>query len=217
MSTVVEACLPCSSSSQVLDSVLGDDEAARSWFTHALGIPCRLVRQQDRARLVKRPTGSISASSGSSSTTPDPHVLSPAGSETRMLGSAPSVGFANDGQYLLVNEASLSDLNARMAAGHKSYGSSGGLKGGKSSPSSVTEHQNTTTPQVDISRFRPNLVVSGFAPYEEDSWSSVSVGALTCGVLGTCPRCEMLQVSLLRSSNTSMHSHTRAPQGYCTI
>ncbi|MEW5316353.1 MAG: hypothetical protein WDW38_007732 [Sanguina aurantia] len=102
--------------------------------------------------------------------------------------SAPGT-FANDGQYLLVNAASLADLNARMAAGHgcEQLGG-GGMEGGMVSGAPFGP------PQVDIGRFRPNLVVSGFAAYAEDGWSSVSVGALQCGVLGTCPRCEMLQV-----------------------
>jgi hypothetical protein len=66
---------------------------------------------------------------------------------------APSgfLGFANDGQYLLINAASLADLNARLATS------------GRESKA------------LDERRFRPNLVVSGFEAYEEDRWIEVKV------------------------------------------
>ena len=50
--------------------------------------------------------------------------------------------------------------------------------------------------QVDMLCFRPNLVVSGFGAFEEDTWRSCTVGPLSCQVLGGCPRCAMIQVSV---------------------
>jgi hypothetical protein len=50
-------------------------------------------------------------------------------------------------------------------------------------------------PRATPTQVRPNLVVSGFAAYAEDAWPAVSLGdRLHADVLGTCPRCELLQV-----------------------
>lgn len=58
--------------------------------------------------------------------------------------------FADGFPFLLASEASLDALNSHLAA-----------KG---------------EPALPINRFRPNLVVSGAAPFEEDCWSSLAVG-----------------------------------------
>ena len=69
-------------------------------------------------------------------------------------------GFANEGQFLLMNSASLADMNARIAA------QAGNRK--KRTASNVGE----------VSRFRPNLLVggSGVAAYAEDGWLTVRIG-----------------------------------------
>ena len=58
------------------------------------------------------------------------------------------VGFADGYPFLLISEASLEDLNTRLAQ------------------------------PVSMERFRPNLVVSGVAPYEEDQWRRIRIGAI---------------------------------------
>lgn len=61
-------------------------------------------------------------------------------------------GFANEGQLLLVNAASLANVDQRLAAQAKQ-------------------------PCADVSRFRPNLLVEGAPAFAEDAWTSISVGS----------------------------------------
>jgi uncharacterized protein len=42
---------------------------------------------------------------------------------------------------------------------------------------------------VPMNRFRPNAVVSGFAPWAEDQWRRVRIGAVTFRVAKPCGRC----------------------------
>jgi uncharacterized protein YcbX len=75
------------------------------------------------------------------------------------------VGFADAYAYLAVNAASLEDLNARLAAkGH---------------------------PPLPMNRFRPNIVVSGAAPYAEDGWRLLTVGRARLRAAKPCGRCEV--------------------------
>jgi uncharacterized protein len=45
-----------------------------------------------------------------------------------------------------------------------------------------------------IERFRPNVVVDGGEPWEEDTWRSVSIGAVDLRVVMPWPRCAMPQI-----------------------
>ncbi|MGN6759660.1 MAG: MOSC domain-containing protein [Thermomicrobiales bacterium] len=69
------------------------------------------------------------------------------------------VGFADGFPVLVISEESLADLNARLA-----------------------------TP-LPMNRFRPNLVVSGGAPYAEDGWRRVRIGAIVFHLVKPCARC----------------------------
>ena len=69
------------------------------------------------------------------------------------------VGFADGFPFLLIGQASLDDLNARLAD------------------------------PVPIVRFRPNLVVTGAAPYAEDRWRRIRIGDVTFRVVKPCSRC----------------------------
>ncbi|MGV6827272.1 MAG: MOSC domain-containing protein [bacterium] len=69
------------------------------------------------------------------------------------------VGFADGFPFLLISQASLDDLNSRM---------------------------DTTLP---MERFRPNLVVSGCEPYEEDRWRRIRIGNISFRVVKPCSRC----------------------------
>jgi uncharacterized protein YcbX len=73
------------------------------------------------------------------------------------------VTFADAEPFLVVSEASLADLNDRLAA-----------KG--------------EAPLL-MNRFRPNLVVAGCAPYEEDNWNRLRIGAMIFRNGGLCARC----------------------------
>lgn len=81
------------------------------------------------------------------------------------------VSFADAFPLLIVTEASLDDLNRRM------------VERGK--------------PPVPMSRFRPNLVVSGAAAFAEDSWRTVQIGGVTVDVVKPCARCVTTTVDQL--------------------
>jgi uncharacterized protein YcbX len=70
------------------------------------------------------------------------------------------VSFADAYPFLVIGAASLEDLNARL-----------------------------DVPPLPMNRFRPNLVVTGSAPYAEDSWRRIRVGALELDLLKPCARC----------------------------
>ena len=71
---------------------------------------------------------------------------------------------------LLICDASLVALNARRLA--------------------------ASLPPVPMDRFRPNVVVSGCAPFEEDAWCAINVGAQATQLITEypCPRCTVPNV-----------------------
>ena len=71
------------------------------------------------------------------------------------------VSFADGYPYLLISEASLADLNSRMAA------------------------------PLPMNRFRPNLVVKGCTPYAEDGWKEIRIGESTFRLVKPCTRCQI--------------------------
>lgn len=77
------------------------------------------------------------------------------------LASGGTVSFADTAPLLLTNVASLADLNRFL------------------------------DDEVEMARFRPNLVVSGPRAYEEDGWARVRIGDVEFEVAGACDRCVM--------------------------
>ena len=69
------------------------------------------------------------------------------------------VGFADGFPLLLASTSSLDDLNARLEQ------------------------------PVPMDRFRPNVVVTGCAPWLEDSWARIRVGDISLRVAKPCSRC----------------------------
>ncbi len=72
--------------------------------------------------------------------------------------------FSDGFPLLLISQASLDDLNSRLAE------------------------------PVEMIRFRPNLVVSGCEPYAEDSWKWIRIGDITLRVVKPCSRCSIPNV-----------------------
>ncbi len=68
-------------------------------------------------------------------------------------------GFADGFPFLLISEASLADLNRRIGR------------------------------VLPMRRFRPNLVVRGCAPYAEDHWRRIRIGAVEFRLVKPCSRC----------------------------
>ena len=86
-----------------------------------------------------------------------------------------NAGFANEGQFLLMNQASLDDLNQRMtsSAQHAEH-------------ALHSRRHATSMTAGTLSRFRPNLLVGGpsMAPYAEDSWQELQIGGNTFHAAG---------------------------------
>lgn len=72
---------------------------------------------------------------------------------------APPISFTDAFPTLLTSEASLADLNTRLPH------------------------------PVPMNRFRPNIVVRGTAPYEEDTWRTVRANSVAFGCSAACLRC----------------------------
>jgi uncharacterized protein YcbX len=107
------------------------DEAAALLSSH-LGLVCRLVRlPPEHARRVN----------------PD------------FFPGEAHTAFSDGYPLLLLSEASLEDLNARLGVA------------------------------LPMDRFRPNLVVRGCEPYAEDGWKRIRVGELEMAVVKPCDRC----------------------------
>ena len=75
------------------------------------------------------------------------------------------LSFADGYPYLLVNQGSLDELNSQLAK------------------PATTRH------------FRPNLVVEGALPYEEDDWKVVRIGSIVFDVAKPCTRCTLTTVN----------------------
>lgn len=86
---------------------------------------------------------------------------------TRRVKNFASVplSFADGFPFLLVNSASLADLQQRCPA------------------------------SVRVEQFRPNLVISGAAAWEEDGWAEIQIGEVLFEVTKPCSRCVFTTVS----------------------
>jgi len=75
------------------------------------------------------------------------------------------LSYADGNPFHLVTQASVDELNTRLAR------------------------------PVTSLTFRPNLVVSGEVPYDEDFWRLIRVGPLQIQVVESCARCSVLNVT----------------------
>ena len=89
------------------------------------------------------------------------------------------VSFADGYPVLLIGEGSLANVNERL---HDIY---------------RDEEYGEKLP-LPMNRFRPNLVVRGSDPFEEDNWSKIRVGEAIFWVVKPCARCVMTTVDQAR-------------------
>ena len=107
-------------------------EAAAEWLSAFIGRPCRLVQvPEERARQV----------------------------DTGYAQPGDKVAFSDGFPLLLIGQASLDDLSARVGR------------------------------PLEMLRFRPNLVVQGSEAYAEDGWKRIRIGELEFEVVKGCSRC----------------------------
>jgi len=143
------------------DSVPARDESAEAaaWLSQVLSQDCVLVKldaqaqRPARAEWVERWRG---AHPDLAATFAGEHVF----------------GFADGFPLLIANQASLDDLNARLAAQGR--------------------------PAVPMNRFRPNIVIQGeWEAYDEDHTTIVTVGQVSMALVKPCTRCPMPNIDQL--------------------
>ena len=130
---------------------------ADAWLSAFIGRPLRLVHMDDAAR---RAITSSRADEGD------------------------EVSFADAFPVLLVSQASLDGLNARLAS------------------------------PVSMSRFRPNLVIDGAAAHAEDGWSKLRIGDVAFDVAKPCIRCVFTTVDPLLGERDPGGEPLRTLVGY---
>lgn len=95
-------------------------------------------------------------------------------------GHPSAVSFADGYPYLLIGQASLDDLNQRL-------------------------------PQpVGMARFRPNIVVSGSLPYDEDAWQQFRIGGTNFYGVKPCARCVLTTIDPATGQKGREPLHTLA-------
>jgi uncharacterized protein YcbX len=119
---------------------------ADTWLTHTLGKTVRIVEMQDSSHR---------------------RMNTPFTSRNNLFS------FADDFPYHLVSQASLYDLNSRLA-----------------------------TP-VGTERFRPNIVVDGSAPFAEDHWKRIRIGNIVFEQISPCERCIMTTIDPATAGKSS--------------
>lgn len=135
------------------------------WFSNLVNKPCRLIfkniNSQDRPMSPKN------------------------GGKTGDL-----LSYADSSPILLCSEASLQDLNTRLAQ------------------------------PIGMNRFRPNIVVQGALPFAEDTWTSFKIGEAEFEVGEGCKRCVLISIdptTKQKDSNTeplrTLASYRKHPRG----
>ena len=76
-----------------------------------------------------------------------------------------NVSFADGFPYLVISQASLDDLNGRLAE------------------------------PIEMRRFRPNFVIGGTEPFAEDQWKHITIGDLRFEVVKPCARCVLTTIN----------------------
>ena len=113
-------------------------QEAAEWFTQVLSRTCRLVFMSDQTERRVNP---------------------------KYVPEKAIVSFADAFPFMLISQASLRDLNSRLAE------------------------------PVPMNRFRPNFVIEGCSAYEEDTWSSITMGSIKFRVAKPCSRCTVPTVN----------------------
>jgi uncharacterized protein YcbX len=100
------------------------------------------------------------------------------------------VSFADGYPFLITSTASLEELNSRLAH------------------------------PVEMRRFRPNIVVSGAEPWDEDGWTALVIGDVSLSLAKPCSRCIMTTVDPDTGNRSSdgqplktLASYRRTPNG----
>lgn len=112
-------------------------DAADAWFTRQLGRPCKLVYMPDATHRYV---------------------------DGRYAHNKEITSFSDGYPLLLISQASLDDLNSRLAA------------------------------PLPMDRFRPNIVFSGGTPFLEDLMATFTINDITFNSVKPCARCVMTTI-----------------------
>ena len=143
------------------------DASAHAWLSRFLGAELRLVHMDEACdRRVKQMY------------------------EGRYGLDEDRVSFADAFPFLLISQAALDQLNAKLAS------------------------------PVPMLRFRPNLVVAGTAPHAEDEWRRIRIGEIEFDVVKACTRCVFTTVDFERGERDpggeplrTLATYRRTPDG----
>ncbi|XP_038626436.1 molybdenum cofactor sulfurase [Tachyglossus aculeatus] len=127
-------------------------EEIADWLTEFFGRQCRLTKQSSDFRRTANKK------------------------QVKELSSSPaaSLSLVNQAQYLLINTASIWELQQQL--------------------NNRVENRSEELFEIKelISRFRANIVINGTEAFEEEMWAEVRIGTLHLQVLGPCHRCQMI-------------------------
>jgi uncharacterized protein len=127
--------------------VLDAPTGLSSWFSQQLQLACALVYMPDDSLRAVDPT------------------------------YATGITSLSDGYpYLIVSQASLDDLNAKIRADQMISGSDDQMMGSEAPP-------------LTMDRFRPNIVIAGGTAFQEDGWKRITIGDTSFSVVKPCGRC----------------------------
>lgn len=115
------------------------NEDADAWFSGILGQEVQLIHMNDA-------------------------VTRPLVKERLPANQDFEVSFADGYPYLLTNQASLTDLNQKLAS------------------------------PVPMDRFRSNLVITGGSAFDEDNWKRLAIGKAEFLVVKPCARCQVTTI-----------------------
>ena len=173
----------------------------KGWLSAVLRRDCSLARRprqgHDRVQVIDQPMVGAAQAAGPATS---------AGPSQQSLPAAAKLGYANEGQFLVLSLESLLDLRGRLPAGfagqdnRDSQGCSFAPEGSEPKVLSKTpreqyeqhehehehqeheqhahEQQHELSPSVMAfaERFRPNLLVRALEPYAEDDWAELTIG-----------------------------------------
>jgi len=122
--------------------------AIQAWFTEMLGASVRLVFMPDTTVRVTDPKYARAE-----------YVAAAVRRRGDAVASGIPVSFSDGYPYLIIGQASLDDLNDRLAQ------------------------------PLPMDRFRPNFVFTGGLPYEEDAWEAFALGDTGFRGVKPCARC----------------------------
>jgi len=105
--------------------------------------------------------------------------------------SIAQVGFADGYPMLMISEASLVDLNEHLTARGKDT--------------------------VPMTRFRPNIVITGCEAFAEDTWRQVHVGEIPLDVVKACARCAIPSVDQATGTRPDVKEPLATLAAYRTI